>query len=50
MRFGLMGDEPKTQAATGLRLGLRRTEVRRIEEYALSKLRRAPGVADLAAA
>jgi RNA polymerase primary sigma factor len=50
LRFGLFGDEPKTQAAIGRRLGMRRTDVRRIEEYALSKLRRVPGVADLAAA
>ena len=50
MRFGFNGREPATQAATGRRLGLKRTEVRRIEEYALSKLRHAPGVADLAAA
>ncbi|MET0730595.1 MAG: RNA polymerase sigma factor RpoD/SigA [Solirubrobacterales bacterium] len=50
MRFGFNGREPATQAATGRRLGLKRTEVRRIEEYALSKLRHAPGVASLAAA
>jgi RNA polymerase primary sigma factor len=50
LRFGLAGGEPHTQAATGMRLGLRRTEVRRIEEYALRKLRHTPEVASLVAA
>ena len=49
LRFGLAGGEPETQVETARRLRLRRSEVRRIEEYALGKLRRAPELAELAA-
>jgi len=48
IRFGLDGDDPETQTGTARRLGLRRTEVRRLEEYALRKLRLVPGVRALA--
>jgi DNA-directed RNA polymerase sigma subunit (sigma70/sigma32) len=50
LRLGLDGGEPETQLQTARRLGARRSEVRRLEEYALRKLRLAPGVASLAAA
>jgi RNA polymerase primary sigma factor len=50
LRFGLDGGDPETQHETARRLGARRSEVRRLEEYALRKLRLAPGVASLVAA
>jgi RNA polymerase primary sigma factor len=50
MRFGLDGGEPESQLETARRLQARRSEVRRLEEYALRKLRLAPGVASLAPA
>jgi RNA polymerase primary sigma factor len=50
LRFGLDGGEPQTQHRTALLLGTRRSDVRRLEEYALRKLRLAPGIACLAAA
>jgi RNA polymerase primary sigma factor len=50
LRFGLDGGDPETQLETARRLQTRRSEVRRLEEYALRKLRIAPGVASLAAA
>jgi RNA polymerase primary sigma factor len=41
LRFGIDGDaEPQTQAAVGRRLGLKRHEVRMIEERALAELAR----------
>jgi RNA polymerase primary sigma factor len=41
LRFGIDGDaEPQTQAAVGRRLGLKRNQVRAIEERALSQLAR----------
>ena len=50
LRFGLDGGEPETQLRTAQLLGTRRSDVRRLEEYALRKLRLAPGIASLAAA
>jgi RNA polymerase primary sigma factor len=50
MRFGLDGDDPKSQMETARRLQWRRSEIRRLEEYALNKLRLAAGTASLAAA
>jgi RNA polymerase primary sigma factor len=50
LRFGLTGAQPETQAETALRLRMRRSEVRRLEEYALRKLRLLPGLSTLAAA
>jgi RNA polymerase primary sigma factor len=50
LRFGLTGAQPETQAETARRLRMRRSEVRRLEEYALRKLRLVPGIATLAAA
>jgi RNA polymerase primary sigma factor len=44
MRFGLDGGEPETQLATARRLQARRSEIRRLEEYALRKLRLAPEI------
>src|SRR4051794_9583993 len=49
LRFGLRGAEPETQVETARRLRMRRSEVRRLEEYALGKLRRAPEALSLAA-
>ena len=49
MRFGLDGREPESQKETARRLQARRSEVRRLEEYALRKLRLAPGIAAHAA-
>jgi RNA polymerase primary sigma factor len=49
MRFGLDGGEPETQLATARRLHARRSEIRRLEEYALRKLRLAPEIAAHAA-
>jgi len=50
MRFGLDGGDPESQVETARKLQARRSEVRRLEEYALRKLRLAPGIASLAAA
>ena len=50
MRYGLDGGDPESQIETARRLQARRSEIRRLEEYALRKLRRVPGVASLAAA
>ena len=50
MRFGLDGGDPESQVETARRLQARRSEIRRLEEYALRKLRLAPGVAALATA
>ena len=50
MRFGLDGDDPRSQMETARRLQWRRSEIRRLEEYALSKRRLAAGSASLAAA
>jgi RNA polymerase primary sigma factor len=50
IRFGLDGGEPESQVETARRLRARRSEIRRLEEYALRKLRLAPGVASLATA
>ena len=50
MRFGLDGGDPESQIETARRLQARRSEIRRLEEYALRKLRLAPGVASLATA
>ena len=50
MRFGLDGGDPESQVETARRLQARRSEIRRLEEYALRKLRLAPGIASLAAA
>jgi RNA polymerase primary sigma factor len=47
LRFGLEGEEPESQVETARRLNMRRSEVRRLEEYALSKLRHLPGLATL---
>jgi RNA polymerase primary sigma factor len=49
LRFGLGGMEARTQAETALLMGMRRVQVRRLEEYALGKLRRAPEARALAA-
>ena len=50
LRFGLAGAQPETQAETARRLRMRRSDVRRLEEYALRKLRLVPGLSTLAAA
>jgi RNA polymerase primary sigma factor len=50
LRFGLDGGDPESQVETARRLQARRSEVRRLEEYALRKLRLAPGIASLATA
>src|SRR4051794_9760043 len=50
MRFGLDGGEPESQIETARRLRARRSEIRRLEDYALRKLRAAPGIAALAIA
>src|SRR3954469_11581218 len=50
LRFGLCGGEPETQVETARRLRMRRSEVRRLEEYALGKLRLLPEVGFRAAA
>jgi RNA polymerase primary sigma factor len=50
IRFGLDGGEPESQVETARRLSARRSEIRRLEEYALRKLRMAPGVSALAPA
>ena len=50
LRFGLSGAQPETQAETARRLRMRRSDVRRLEEYALRKLRLVPGLSTLAAA
>src|SRR4051812_33139650 len=50
LRFGLCGGGPGSQIETGRRLRMRRSEVRRLEEYALGKLRLLPEVGFLAAA
>jgi RNA polymerase primary sigma factor len=50
MRFGLDGGEPESQVETARRMRARRSEIRRLEEYALRKLRSAPGIASLAIA
>jgi RNA polymerase primary sigma factor len=49
MRFGLDGGEPESQLETARRLHARRSEIRRLEEYALRKLRLAPGITAYAA-
>jgi RNA polymerase primary sigma factor len=49
MRFGLDGGKPETQIETARRLQARRSEIRRLEEYALRKLRLAPEIAAHAA-
>ena len=48
LRFGLNGGEAETQVEIARRLKMRRGDVRRLEEYALRKLRLAPGIASLA--
>jgi RNA polymerase primary sigma factor len=50
LRYGLDGGDPQTRAATALRLRLDRTQVRRLEERGLRKLRFVPEVAALLAA
>jgi RNA polymerase primary sigma factor len=50
MRFGLDGRDPQTQNGVARLLQARRSEIRRLEEYALQKLRRSPDVAALATA
>ena len=50
MRFGLDGGEPESQLETARRMRARRSEIRRLEEYALRKLRLAPGIDSLATA
>jgi RNA polymerase primary sigma factor len=45
LRFGLDGGDSESQIETARRLGMRRHEVRRLEEYALRKLRLVPGAA-----
>jgi RNA polymerase primary sigma factor len=47
IRYGLSGGDPESQVETARRLNMRRSEVRRLEEYALSKLRHLPGLATL---
>jgi RNA polymerase primary sigma factor len=42
LRFGLGANEPATRAETARRLGLRREEVRRLEDLALRRLRARP--------
>jgi RNA polymerase primary sigma factor len=49
MRFGLDGGKPESQIETARRLQARRSEIRRLEEYALRKLRLAPEIAAHAA-
>jgi RNA polymerase primary sigma factor len=49
MRFGLDGGEPESQIETARRLQARRGEIRRLEEYALRKLRLTPGISAHAA-
>ena len=49
LRYGLGGIDPETQVETARRLRMRRSEVRRLEEYALRKLRLVPGVRALGA-
>ena len=50
IRYGLSGGDPESQVETARRLNMRRSEVRRLEEYALSKLRHLPGLSTLRAA
>jgi RNA polymerase primary sigma factor len=50
LRFGLDGGEPQTRAATSKLLRLDRTQVRRIEERGLRRLRTVPEVYELEAA
>ena len=50
LRFGLDGGEPETQSGPRGACSARRSDIRRLEEYALRKLRLAPGIASLAAA
>jgi RNA polymerase primary sigma factor len=50
LRFGLDGGESNSQVETARRLHMQRSEVRRLEEYALRKLRLVPEVGSLAAA
>jgi RNA polymerase primary sigma factor len=50
MRFGLDGKEPQTQGGIARVLHARRSEIRRLEEYALKKLRLSPEIAALTAA
>ena len=50
IRFGLDGGDSESQVETARRLSMARSEVRRLEEYALRKLRLVPGVASLATA
>jgi len=39
LRFGLAGDDPESVQETARRLSMRRADVRRVENYALNKLR-----------
>ncbi len=50
LRYGLSGGDPESQVETARRLQMRRSEVRRLEEYALSKLRLVPGLSAFMAA
>ncbi len=50
LRFGLSGGEPQSVATIARRLAIRGADVRRLEQYALTKLRAVPGIAALAAA
>jgi RNA polymerase primary sigma factor len=50
LRFGLDGGEPESRLETARRLHTRRGEIRRLEEYALRKLRLTPGLTSDAAA
>ena len=49
LRFGLRGVAAQSQVETARLMRVRRSEVRRLEEYALAKLRRAPEARALAA-
>ncbi|WP_053227139.1 sigma-70 family RNA polymerase sigma factor [Solirubrobacter soli] len=49
MRFGLDGGDPQTQNGIARVLRARRSEIRRLEEYALEKLRHSPDTLSLAA-
>ena len=50
IRFGLDGGDSESQVETARRLSMARSEVRRLEEYALRKLRLVPGMASGATA
>ena len=50
IRYGLTGGDPESQVETARRLNMRRSEVRRLEEYALRKLRLVPNLSTLKAA